>query len=118
MSSYRPTGVTILAVFIIFFYSIVFIAGLLVFLFGLSIIPQIGVLGVLVGVAGMAVLIYALLRLSVGFGLLSLKSKAWKSAMIIFGLGLIIDLIFSPEQVVLDVIVLVYLLIVKKHFVY
>ena len=118
MSSHRPTGVTILAVFIIFVYSILFLVSLLLIIFGISLFSSFKEGAILLGVAGFAVMIYALLRLSVGFGLLSLKSKAWKSAMIIFGLGLIIDLIFSPEQVVLDVIVLVYLLIVKKHFVY
>lgn len=118
MVSYRPIGVTILAVFIIITYSILFIAGLALLIWGIASIPTIGVLGGAISFLGLVFLIWAFLRLSMGFGLLSLRSKAWRSAFIIFSIGLIIDLMIAREQVILDVIILIYLLIVKKHFRY
>lgn len=118
MVSYRPLGVTILAVIIILTYSVIFIAALAVLIFGISNIPSFVLIGSLLTIAGIIFMIWAFLRLSVGFGLLRLRRKAWKSAMIIFGIGLIIDLFIAPGQVLLDIIIIVYLLIVKKHFTY
>jgi hypothetical protein len=55
-----------------------------------------------------------------GFGLLSLRRKAWRSAMLVFCIGLVIDIFISrgQGQVLLDVIIIIYLLIVKRHFRY
>jgi hypothetical protein len=53
-----------------------------------------------------------------GFGLLSLRRKAWRSAMLVFCIGLVIDLFISRGQILLDVIIIIYLLIVKRHFRY
>jgi hypothetical protein len=118
MTSVRPFGVTLIAFFIIIVYSVIFIVGLSMLIFGITSIPYVGAEGVVVGFIGLVFLIWAFLRLSVGFGLLSMKGKAWKSAMVIFGVGLIIDLIFRPNQVILDIIILLYLLLVKRHFVF
>jgi hypothetical protein len=118
MTSVRPLGVTLIAFFIIIVYSLILIVGLSMLIFGIQSVPYIGAEGVLVGFIGLVLLVWAFLRISVGFGLLSMSGKAWKSAMMIFGIGLIIDLVFTPGQVLLDIIVLVYLLIVKRHFVF
>jgi len=118
MTSVRPLGVTLIAFFIIIVYSVIFIAGLSMLIFGIQSIPYVGARGVVVGFIGLVFLVWAFLRLSVGFGLLTMSGKAWKSAMMIFGIGLVIDLVFNPSQVLLDIIVLVYLLIVKRHFVF
>jgi len=118
MTSVRPIGVTLIAFFIIIVYSVIFIAGLSMLLFGIRSIPYLGVEGVLVGLTGLVFLVWAFLRLSVGFGLLTMQGKAWKSAMVIFGISLVINLYFGSGQVLLDIIILVYLLIVKRHFVF
>ena len=117
MAKYRPLGVTILAVIIILTYSVIFFAALAVVLLGVSNIPRFLLIGGLLTIAGIIFMIWAFLRLSVGFGLLRMKRKAWKSAMIIFGIGLLIDLFIAPGQVLLDIIIIVYLIIVKRHFI-
>jgi hypothetical protein len=117
MVSYRPLGVTILAAIIIITYSVIFIAGLMLLL-GMNTIPTAVASREISSVVGIIFLIWAFVRLSMGFGLLKLRRKAWKSAMIVFGVGLLIDLIFVPQQVLLDIIILVYLIIVKQHFEY
>jgi hypothetical protein len=118
MTSVRPIGVTLIAFFIIIVYSVIFIVGLSMLIFGIKSIPYIGARGVVVGLVGLVFLVWAFLRLSVGFGLLSMSGKAWKSAMMIFGIGLIIDYFFRPTQVLLDIVILIYLLMVKRHFVF
>jgi hypothetical protein len=117
MVSYRPLGVTILAAIIIITYSVIFIAGLMLLL-GMNTIPTAVASREISSVVGIIFLIWAFVRLSMGFGLLRLRRKAWRSAMIVFGVGLLIDLIFVPQQVLLDIIILVYLIIVKQHFEY
>ena len=118
MVSYRPLGVTILAAFIIVTYSIIFIFGLAILLKGIDSIPYFWVEGGALTIMGLVLLIWAFLRLSMGFDLLRLRRRAWKSAMVVFIIGLGIDLFFATGQALLDVIVIVYLLIVKKHFRY
>ena len=117
MVSYRPLGVTILAVIIIITYSIIFIAGLVLIL-GIYTIPSAVASREISSIIGIIFLIWAFVRLSMGFGLLRLRRKAWRSAIIVFGIGLIIDLFIAPGQVLLDIIIIVYLIIVKKHFTY
>lgn len=118
MVSYRPIGVTILAVFIIITYSVIFLIGLAVLFMGVAAIPYVGVGGGVVMTWGIIILVFAFLRLSMGFGLLRMRRRAWKSAMIVFLIGLFIDLLITPGQVLLDIIIIVYLLIVKRHFRY
>jgi hypothetical protein len=119
MVSYRPTGVTILAIFIILIYGAIFIAGLVVLIYGISTISRVGYSGEFASIVGMFFLIWALLRLSMGFGLLKMRRRAWRSAMVVFGIGILIDLILRLYgQVGLDVLIIVYLLAVKKHFIY
>jgi hypothetical protein len=124
MVSYRPTGVTILAAFIIITYGLIFVLGLAILFIGISEISQVGFAGEFASVVGIFLLIWAFLRLSMGFGLLRMRRRAWRSAMIVFSIGLLIDLGITmfvaavPGQVLLDVIVLVYLLAVRKHFIY
>jgi len=117
MVSYRPKGVTVLALFIIVTYSIIFVAGLALLL-GAYEMPYFGVEAAAIGIVGFVFLIWALVRLSMGFGLLRMRKKAWRAAMVVFGIGLVIDILVRPPQAVLDVIIIVYLLIVKRHFVY
>ena len=119
MVSYRPTGVTILAAFIIITYGIIFVAALVVLFYGITTLTRVGLQGEVLSVLGFIFLIWAFLRLSMGFGLLRMRRRAWKSAMVVFGIGIIIDLLLSlPGQVLLDIIVIVYLIAVKKHFIY
>ena len=118
MVSYRPIGVTILAAFIIITYSIIFIVGVAVLFWGVSNIPELVISGGVGIIMGIIILIWAFLRLSMGFGLLRMRRRAWKSAMVVFIIGLGIDLFFATGQVLLDVIIIVYLLIVKRHFRY
>jgi hypothetical protein len=118
MVSYRPLGVTILAVIIILTYALIFIVGLAVLLWGITAIPYLGFGGVAISLVGVVFLVWAFLRLSMGFGLLSLRRKAWRSAMLVFCIGLVIDLFISRGQILLDVIIIIYLLIVKRHFRY
>jgi hypothetical protein len=119
MVSYRPVGVTILAVFIILIYGVIFLAGLVVLIYGISTLTQVGYTGEFASIVGMFFLIWALLRLSMGFGLLKMRRRAWRSAMIVFGIGLLIDLLLTLYgQALLDVGIIVYLLVVKKHFIY
>ncbi len=124
MVSYRPLGVTILAAIIILVYSVIFIAGLFLLIFGISTIPFMGGEGALKGenililILGIILLIWAFVRLSMGFGLLRMRRRAWKSAMIVFVLGLLIDLVIAPPQVLLDIIIIIYLIIVKNEFIY
>ena len=82
MTSVRPLGVTIIAFFIIIVYSVIFIAALTMFIFGITSIPYLGAEGAVVGFIGLVFLIWAFLRLSMGFGLLTMDGKAWKSAIV------------------------------------
>jgi hypothetical protein len=118
MVSYRPLGVTILAVIIILTYAFIFIVSLAVLFWGITAIPYMGFGGLAISLVGVVFLVWAFLRLSMGFGLLSLRRKAWRSAMLVFCIGLVIDLFISRGQILLDVIIIIYLLIVKRHFRY
>jgi hypothetical protein len=118
MVSYRPIGVTILAVFIIITYSIIFLIGLAWLLGGAAAIPYVGIGGGVAMTIGIVILVFAFLRLSMGFGLLRMRRSAWRSAMMVFCIGLVIDYFITPGQVLLDIIIIVYLLIVKRHFRY
>jgi hypothetical protein len=119
MVSYRPLGVTILAAFIIITYGIIFVAALVVLVYGITTFTRVGLEGEVMSFLGFVFLIWAFLRLSMGFGLLKMRRRAWRSAMIVFTIGLIIDLVLALSgQVVLDVVIIIYLLIVKKHFTY
>ena len=117
MVSYRPLGVTILAAIIIITYSVIFIAGLMLLL-GMDTIPTAFASKEISSIIGIIFIIWAFVRLSMGFGLLRLRRKAWKSAMTVFGIGLVIDFFVAKEQILLDIIIIVYLIIVKPHFEY
>jgi hypothetical protein len=118
MVSYRPVGVTILAAFIIFTYGIIFLVGLALIFGWISPLPLMWAGTEVITFLGLIILIWAAIRLSMGFGLLKMRRKAWKSAMGVFIIGLIFDFFLSPGQILLDIIIIVYLLIVKKHFIY
>lgn len=117
MVSYRPLGVTILAAIIIITYSVIFIAGLMLLL-GMDTIPAPIASKEISSIVGIIFIIWAFVRLSMGFGLLRLRKKAWKSAMTVFGIGLVIDFFVAQGQMLLDIIIIVYLIIVKPHFEY
>jgi hypothetical protein len=119
MVSYRPKGVTILAVFIIITYGIIFVAALMVLLYGISTLSRVGLEGEVLSFLGFVFLIWAFLRLSMGFGLLKMRRRAWRSAMIVFIIGLLIDLVLALSgQILLDIVIILYLLAVRKHFIY
>ncbi len=119
MVSYRPTGVTILALFIIITYGIIFVAALVVLLYGISTLSRVGLEGEVLSFLGFIFLIWAFLRLSMGFGLLKMRRRAWRSAMIVFLIGLLIDMVLALSgQILLDVVIIIYLLAVRKHFIY
>ena len=118
MVSYRPLGVTILAAFIIFTYGIIFLVGLALIFGWISPLPLTWLGTGAITFLGLIILVWAVIRLSMGFGLLKMRRKAWKSAIGVFIIGLIFDFFIAPGQILLDIIIIVYLLIVKKHFIY
>ncbi len=118
MVSYRPLGVTVLAVFIIITYSIIFLLGIALLIWGIKAMPVIGIKSLGGSFLGIVFIIWAFLRISTGFGLLGLRKPAWRSAMTIFCIGLVIDFFIAREQVILDAIIIIYLIIVKRHFRY
>ncbi len=86
--------------------------------FGISTIPLSIEEGLFPFILGIIFVIWAFLRLSTGFGLLRMRRRAWKSAMVIFILGLLIDFVIAQEQMLLDIIIIVYLILVKSEFTY
>jgi len=113
----RPLGVTILAVLTILIGIGIFLIGLLVI--GLSsfvtfFVPAFGIPLILIGVL---VLLVGLLMIVSGMGLLRLRMWAWWLAILSFVLGAASSVLSSNYvTAVIEVLLIVYLILVRKHF--
>lgn len=103
----RPLIVTILGLVMIF-WALVY----LVFAFAVM-----GIGNPFASILGIGVLLYALWRFIIALGVLSMKKKAWKPAMITILIWILIDLITGNGfMVFLELFTLLYLLAIKKQF--
>jgi lysylphosphatidylglycerol synthetase-like protein (DUF2156 family) len=113
----RPLGVTILAILTI-------LVGIGLFLLGLVVVAAASlftlfapVFGLPLVLIGILVLLVGILMLVSGFGLLKLRMWAWWLAFISFVLGTISS-ILSQSYITagIEVLLIVYLILVRKHF--
>ena len=127
MKPSRPIGVAILAILTILFGIIGLIGGLLVLLAsGLiaTIAPEFaGVVGLIL-ILGVLVTLFSLLAIVSGVGLWRLRPWAWWLTMIVgllsiaFSIGsfVVFPLGGFPYSIVLWLIILIYLIVVRKNF--
>ncbi len=113
---HRPIGVAILAILVI-------LGGVLFLLLGIGILVLSGVAGLggfpLFGFAGAilggVLIVFGLIWIGVGLGLWHLRGWAWWLAVIVMILS-ILGSFASPAGAVVPVLILVYLILVRKHF--
>ncbi len=113
----RPLGVTILAILTI-------LVGIGLFLIGLVVVAAaslftlfVPVLGLPLVVIGILVLLVGILMLVSGFGLLKLRMWAWWLAFISFVLGAVSSILSQSYPAAgIEVLLIVYLILVRKHF--
>ncbi len=113
----RPIGVTLLAVLTILLGILIVLAGVL-FLVAPLILVGVGLplaFGLAAGVIGAIVLALGLVWIGVGVGLLHLRGWAWWLAVIVMVLS-ILGSIGSPITAVIPALILVYLIVVRRHF--
>jgi len=114
----RPIGVTILAVLTILFGIGLFLLGLLLAVVG-ALFATVTGLGLIALLAGVLFLLVGIMMLAAGVGLLRLRMWAWWLAIIAFALGTVSSLISDPPiwaSAVILVLLIVYLVLVRKHF--
>jgi lysylphosphatidylglycerol synthetase-like protein (DUF2156 family) len=113
----RPLGVTILAILTILVGIGLFLLGLLVVAvstFVTLLAPMFGLPLILVGAL---ILVVGILMLVSGFGLLRLRMWAWWLAIIAFVLGAVSSILSTSYiTAVIEVLLIVYLIVVRKHF--
>lgn len=116
----RPIGVTILAILLILVGIFAVLISLAVLFLGVLILPDVGLLGVGIGVV---VLILSFLILAAGFALLSLRPWAWWLSVIVLLLYLLAQIPFIRAgggiglvSIIIPALMFVYLLAVRKHF--
>lgn len=123
----RPLGVTILAVLTIIFGLIGFLGGILlvvVFAAAASLIPaEYQAVAALLLALGALVTVISLLAMIAGVGLLRLRGWAWWLTMIVGILSIVSSIgtfilypIGIPYSIVLWIIILAYLVSVRRHF--
>ena len=113
----RPIGVTILAVLTILGGVLLLLLGIVVIAFS-SLLVGVGLplgFGLTGSILGAIVLIFGIIWIAVGSGLLNLRSWAWWLAIIVMVLS-IIGLITAPIAAILPGLILVYLILVRQHF--
>ncbi len=113
----RPIGVTILAVLTILFGILIVLAGIV-----LLVAPLIFVgtglplaFGLAASVLGGIVLLFGLIWIGVGVGLLHLRSWAWWLAIIVMIFS-IVGSIGALVTAVVPALILIYLILVRRHF--
>lgn len=113
----RPIGVSILAVLtilggilIVLLGALFVVAPLVLVGFGLP-----ALFGLAVSAIGAIVLVFGLLWIGVGVGLLHLRGWAWWLAVIVMVLS-ILGSITAPILAVLPGLILIYLIVVRHHF--
>src|SRR5438094_10011301 len=113
----RPIGVTILAVLTI-------LGGVLLLLFGIVVIAFSSLLvgvglplgfGLTGSILGGLVLIFGIVWIAVGSGLLHLRSWAWWLAIMVMVLS-VVGSITVPVAAILPGLIVVYLILVRRHF--
>lgn len=114
----RPLGVTILAILSILLGIGLLFLGLIITAFGGLAAIVAGPMGGLVLVFGLLFFIVGLLLIAAGIGLLKLRPWAWWLAIIAFVIGLISAVGQASWFVAaFEVLLIVYLIAVRKHFV-
>jgi hypothetical protein len=113
----RPIGVTLLAVLTILLGIVIVLVGLLfivapLLLVGVGLPLAFGLAG---SVIGAIVFVFGLIWIGVGDGLLHLRSWAWWLAVVVMALS-IVGSIASPITAVIPALILVYLIVVRRHF--
>ena len=112
----RPIGVAILAILVVLVGVLLLIGAIAVILFTgfffLAGLPSFGLAG---SVLGILLLIFALLWIGVGLGLWHLRSWAWWLAIIVMLLS-IIGGIAAPASVIIPLLIMIYLVLVRRHF--
>ena len=71
--------------------------------------------GLAAGVIGAIVLVFGLIWIGVGVGLLHLRGWAWWLAVIVMVLS-IVGSVASPITAVIPALILIYLIVVRHHF--
>src|SRR2546425_7329408 len=113
----RPIGVTLLAVLTILLGVLIVGLGLL-FIVAPLILVGVGLplaFGLAAGVIGAIVLVFGLIWIGVGVGLLHLRGWAWWLAVIVVVLS-IVGSVASPLTAVIPALILIYLIVVRHHF--
>src|SRR5207244_8890349 len=113
----RPIGVTILAVLTILGGVFLLLLGVVVVAFS-SLLVGVGLplgFGLTGSVLGAIVLIFGIIWIAVGSGLLNLRPWAWWLAIIVMVLS-IVGSIGSPISALIPGLILVYLILVRHHF--
>ena len=113
----RPLGVTILAILTILVGIGLLLLGLLVIAVSTFITVFAPMFGLpLIAIGGLVLLVGILLLVS-GFGLLKLRMWAWWLAIISFVLAGVSSILSgSYYAAVIEVLLIVYLIVVRKHF--
>ncbi len=113
----RPIGVTILAVLTILGGVLLLLLGIVVIAFS-SLLVGVGLplgFGLTGTILGAIVLIFGVVWIAVGSGLLNLRSWAWWLAIIVMVLS-VVGSITVPVAAILPGLILVYLILVRRHF--
>ena len=113
----RPLGVTILAILTILVGIGLLLLGLLVIAVSTFITVFAPMFGLPLVAIGALVLLVGILLLVSGFGLLKLRMWAWWLAIISFVLAGVSSILSgSYYAAVIEVLLIVYLIVVRKHF--
>ena len=113
----RPIGVTILAVLTILGGVLLLLLGIVVIAFS-SLLVGVGLplgFGLTGSILGSLVLIFGIVWIAVGSGLLHLRSWAWWLAIMVMVLS-VVGSITVPVAAILPGLILVYLILVRRHF--
>jgi hypothetical protein len=114
----RPIGVTILAVLTILGGVLIALVGIILLLAPLVIaslgIPSI--LGLAAGILGGIILIFGIIWMAVGSGLLNLRPWAWWLAIIVMILSVVGSMGTSLVGAIVPGLILLYLFLVRQHF--
>jgi len=113
----RPLGVTILAILTILVGIGLLLLGLLVIAVSTFAAVFVPMFGLPLAAVGAVVLLVGILLLVSWFGLLKLRMWAWWLTIISFVLGAVSSILSgSYYAAVIEVLLIVYLIVVRKHF--
>ena len=113
----RPIGITILAILTILVGILTLLGGLFIMgIGGLGIAIGAGPLGALAAAFGAIIVLFGIIAVVAGIGLLNLRPWAWWLAIIVAVIQLVLNGLTLNWTLVLWLIILVYLLAVRKNF--